>query len=57
MDYLLIIRHAVPSDAPDIHAILQKSFREYAEQIGVSELDALKETASDIAYAIHNNIV
>ena len=57
MDYLLIIRHAVPSDAPDIHAILQKSFREYAEKIGVSELDSLKETASDIEYAINNNIV
>jgi len=57
LDTLFVIRHAVVSDAPDIHALLQDAFREYAEAIGISELEALKETISDIEFEIANNTV
>lgn len=57
MDYSFIIRRANTQDAPDVYAILQNAFREYAEAIGITELEALKETISDIEHEINNNVV
>jgi len=57
LDCLFVTRHAVATDAPYIYTLLQNAFREYAETIGISELDALKETISDIEYEINNNTV
>lgn len=57
MEKSFAIRQAVVTDAPEIHALLQKAFREYAEKIGVTELEALNETVSDIEQEIRKNIV
>lgn len=57
MDTLFVIRHAVVSDAHDIHAVLQDAFKEYAKIAGITELDALKETISDIEREIINKTV
>lgn len=57
MLYSFVIRHAEETDAEDIHAILQQAFREYAEIIGQSDLDALKETVDDIRREIAEKAV
>lgn len=57
MDYSFIIRRANPQDASDVYAILQKAFREYANKVGLTELEALKETISDIETEIREKVV
>jgi len=57
LENCIVIRQAVVSDAPEIHALLQKAFREYADIIGVKEVEALRESVSDIEYEITNNTV
>lgn len=57
MDYSFIIRGAELSDAPNVYKILQEAFREYAEAAGLSEVEALKETISDIEKAICDKVV
>ncbi len=57
MDYSFIIRRAEPADAPDVYEILQKAFHEYAAAAGIKELEALKETISDIDREIREKVV
>jgi len=57
LENFIVIRHAVTADAPEIYSLQQTAFREYAEAAGVKEVDALKETISDIEFEIHNNTV
>lgn len=57
MDYSFIIRRAQVSDAPAVYDILQKAFREYAEAAGLSEVEALKETITDIEREIRDKVV
>lgn len=57
MDYSFIIRRAELKDAPDVYAILQKAFREYCDAAGLTEVEALKETISDIEREIQEKVV
>ncbi len=57
MDYSFIIRRAEAPDAPDVYLILQKAFHEYAKTAGLTELEALKESQSDIEREIRNKVV
>lgn len=60
MDYSFIIRRAVISDAPDVYAILQKAFREYADASDITDitvLGALNETIFDVEKEICEKVV
>ncbi|AGC69230.1 GCN5-like N-acetyltransferase [Thermoclostridium stercorarium subsp. stercorarium DSM 8532] len=57
MENCFVLRHAVVSDAAEIHVLLQEAFREYAEFIGVTQLEALNESIKDVEYEIKNNTV
>jgi ribosomal protein S18 acetylase RimI-like enzyme len=57
MDYSFIIRRAEASDAPAVYEILQKAFREYAKAANLTQIEALKETATDIEREIRNKVV
>ena len=57
MLYSFIIRRANADDAPAVFSILRKAFIEYANIIGQSNLEALKETLEDIKKEIDTKAV
>jgi N-acetylglutamate synthase-like GNAT family acetyltransferase len=57
MYYSFIIRKATIEDAEAVYSILQSSFKEYCEAVGIKITDALLETVEDIREQILSNTV